>query len=92
MTRYGGPDGERLRWLERAIELTRAWIREQRDESAVERAFSAPGDWDYDYAVDLDREADKAEETLRALEAERELILGLKAALERDTDAGKYRE
>ena len=45
-----------------------------------------------DYAVDLEREADKAEETLRALEAERELILGLKAALERDTDAGKYRE
>jgi hypothetical protein len=87
---YSGFDGERLRWVEQALEVTRAWIEKARADSGVERFFSTPGEWDYDYATDLELEAKQAEQTLQALEAEHTHILACQEHLKRDTASGKY--
>lgn len=89
---YSGLDGERLRWVEAAVEATSAWIEKARGDSAVERLFSAPGDWDYDYATDLGLEAHKAEQTLQMLEAERAHLMARQEHIRRDSEAGKYRD
>lgn len=89
---YSGFDGERLRWVEQALEATRSWIEKARADSGVERFFGTPGDWDYDYATDLELEAKQAEQTLQALEAERTHILARQEHLRRDNDAGKYQD
>ena len=88
-SKYLGLDGERLRWVEQALEATRSWIEKARADSGVERLFGTPGGWDYDYATDLELEAKQAEQTLRALEAERTHILTHQAHLKRDTASGK---
>ena len=49
-----------------------------------------PGSWDYDYNTDIIRICKQAEETIGALEAERDLILRCREHLRRDTDDGKY--
>jgi len=90
--KYLGLDGKRLRWVEQALEATRSWIEKARADSGVECLFSAPGDWDYDYATDLELEAKQAEQTLQALEAERTRILARQKHLEGDSAAGKYQD
>jgi|AP45_3_1055517.scaffolds.fasta_scaffold690666_1 hypothetical protein len=89
-SRYLGFQGERLRWVERAIATTDQWIKEASDEASVEIVFSRTYSWDYDDATDQQAAAEKARATLKLLEEERDAILARKAHLQRDVEAGKY--
>ena len=89
--KYLGLDGKRLRWVDRRLKRRVPGSRRRAD-SGVERLFGTPGDWDYDYATDLELEAKQAEQTLRALEAERTHILARQKHLEGDSAAGKYQD
>jgi hypothetical protein len=71
-----GPHGTRLGWVEDAIAESRRWADAALASASEELSWSAPGDWDYDYSLDQRRIARQAEQTIAALEAERELILG----------------
>jgi len=88
--KYTGPDGKRLRWVETAIDATRAWIDAEAAESAMERSFSSPGDWDSAYNTDIILQTKQAEHTVQALQAERDLILRCQAGLRRETARGDY--
>ena len=79
-----------MQWVEEAIATTEAWIEREYAESRTELAFSAPGEWDYDYNTDVIRQTKQARETVEALEKERELIIRSADHLKRDTDDGKY--
>lgn len=85
---YDGPS--RSTWVDDAIELTEAWIQYADAEARVELAFSAPGDWDYDFSIDRIRQVKLARKTLEALKAERELIAQCAESIKRDTEEGKY--
>jgi hypothetical protein len=85
-----GSDAVRLRWVEQAIAETATWIKQTRGEAEAEVMFSRPGDWDYDYATDLASETEKAEATLKALEAERDNIRAAQGLLMHEAQAGKY--
>lgn len=88
--RYRGFQGERLRWIEEAIVSTRRWIEEAGESASNELTFSRPGDFDYDVAIDNTHAIKAAEETLKALEVERQGIKTNEAVLQSDLDAGKY--
>ena len=62
----------RLTWLERAIADNRRYIEETRAGATEDRHFAVPGSDDWDYAGRELSDTDRAEETLRRLEAERE--------------------
>ena len=72
---HRGMAGDRLARIERTIAETTAWIDATQAENGIERAFSAPGDWDYDNATDLDAIVEQTRTTREALEAERACIL-----------------
>ncbi len=76
---YSGPDGERLRWTERALSVSRAWVARERDDARIDGAFSRPHTLDHDHSIDLLAECVRAERTVEALEAERETILARQA-------------
>jgi HD domain-containing protein len=64
----------RLTWLERAIAETERYLADTRRGATEDQEFSAPGDDNWDYAnVEL-ADADRAEETLGRLRAEREQV------------------
>jgi hypothetical protein len=88
--RYLGFNGERLRWVEQAIETTMKWMEEAGGDAFVEIMFSRPGEFDYDAATDDQEAVRKAEVTVKALEDEKESILARQALIQRDADAGKY--
>ena len=88
--RYLGFAGERLRWVEEAIETTTSWAKEADDEASVDIMFSNPGEFDYDAATDRQSAVKNANGTLEALETEKKEILARQALIQRDTDAGKY--
>ena len=87
---YAGYSGERLRWVEQAIETTRKWMEEANSAATAEIAFSRPGGLDYDLATDLKLAVKEAETTLQTLEAEKQGILARQDHTRRDVDAGRY--
>jgi len=68
----------RLTWVQRALSQTRAWAEAERAQAAIERIFMAPTpEYDFEYAYDaaVGRATAQADQTIAALEAERDYLV-----------------